>query len=97
MRAEENPDLPQNSTIGEKTSDIVGNAKYIPNKYFNIDYNFSLDSSLDTSNYDSIKANLSLNNFVTTFEFLQEQNIICLLYTSPSPRDKRQSRMPSSA
>ena len=22
---------------------------------------------------------------------------ICLLYTSPSPRDKRQSRMPSSA
>ena len=25
------------------------------------------------------------------------QNKICLLYTSPSPRDKRQSRMPSSA
>ena len=24
-------------------------------------------------------------------------NIACLLYTSPSPRDKRQSRMPSSA
>ena len=23
--------------------------------------------------------------------------MICLLYTSPSPRDKRQSRMPSSA
>ena len=26
-----------------------------------------------------------------------EQSTICLLYTSPSPRDKRQSRMPSSA
>ena len=25
------------------------------------------------------------------------RHIICLLYTSPSPRDKRQSRMPSSA
>ena len=25
------------------------------------------------------------------------QNMVCLLYTSPSPRDKRQSRMPSSA
>ena len=25
------------------------------------------------------------------------QNDSCLLYTSPSPRDKRQSRMPSSA
>ena len=26
-----------------------------------------------------------------------EQAVTCLLYTSPSPRDKRQSRMPSSA
>ena len=26
-----------------------------------------------------------------------ERNWSCLLYTSPSPRDKRQSRMPSSA
>ena len=26
-----------------------------------------------------------------------DQYNICLLYTSPSPRDKRQSRMPSSA
>ena len=25
------------------------------------------------------------------------ENMYCLLYTSPSPRDKRQSRMPSSA
>ena len=34
------------------------------------------------------------------YEFLwrvDPRNLICLLYTSPSPRDKRQSRMPSSA
>ena len=30
-------------------------------------------------------------------ESLHLQEDICLLYTSPSPRDKRQSRMPSSA
>ena len=29
--------------------------------------------------------------------FLSVHSPICLLYTSPSPRDKRQSRMPSSA
>ena len=29
--------------------------------------------------------------------FLHELGHACLLYTSPSPRDKRQSRMPSSA
>ena len=28
---------------------------------------------------------------------LNDNNIICLLYTSPSPRDQRGSRMPSSA
>ena len=28
---------------------------------------------------------------------LSDDEKICLLYTSPSPRDKRQSRMPSSA
>ena len=29
--------------------------------------------------------------------FLDKEGKTCLLYTSPSPRDKRQSRMPSSA
>ena len=28
---------------------------------------------------------------------INRQSMTCLLYTSPSPRDKRQSRMPSSA
>ena len=32
-----------------------------------------------------------------TASIILAQNDICLLYTSPSPRDKRQSRMPSSA
>ena len=31
------------------------------------------------------------------FPGLHDHHIHCLLYTSPSPRDKRQSRMPSSA
>ena len=30
-------------------------------------------------------------------ELEEELGLTCLLYTSPSPRDKRQSRMPSSA
>ena len=37
--------------------------------------------------------------FVNEFEKAEDlvQDTFCLLYTSPSPRDKRQSRMPSSA
>ena len=33
----------------------------------------------------------------TLTEHFKEHHKDCLLYTSPSPRDKRQSRMPSSA
>ena len=40
---------------------------------------------------------LKKSNTVTTINKLAKQVIYCLLYTSPSPRDKRQSRMPSSA
>ena len=35
-------------------------------------------------------------NYVT-FPGMTEQDKICLLYTSPSPRDRQKSRMPSSA
>ena len=35
------------------------------------------------------------NAHIDHYKIQQESN--CLLYTSPSPRDKRQSRMPSSA
>ena len=34
---------------------------------------------------------------IATKEEIAGWDIDCLLYTSPSPRDKRQSRMPSSA
>ena len=30
-------------------------------------------------------------------KFIEDQNLTCLLYTSPSPRDLSTSRMPSSA
>ena len=37
----------------------------------------------------------SYSNFACRIE--PDNGYVCLLYTSPSPRDKRQSRMPSSA
>ena len=42
---------------------------------------------------------LGLDKGVTDDNEVQPVSVIvnCLLYTSPSPRDKRQSRMPSSA
>ena len=40
---------------------------------------------------------VSLDDFAPAEAMNEEFDSACLLYTSPSPRDKRQSRMPSSA
>ena len=49
----------------------------------------------------SIKKNKKLDKSIETssdgFDLVQEKIISCLLYTSPSPRDRTRSRMPSSA
>ena len=66
--------LPTKSKLGNKSSDIVGELKINPNKYINFDYNFSLDNNLDRSNYNLAKSTITINNFVTSFEFLEENN-----------------------
>ena len=38
-----------------------------------------------------------IHNSETDINDLQAQSVVCLLYTSPSPRDLSTSRMPSSA
>ena len=45
------------------------------------------------------KKGYKLNDLIgrTGIEFVYEDHISCLLYTSPSPRDRTRSRMPSSA
>jgi LPS-assembly protein len=60
----------------ETHSDIVGNIKISPNNFLNFDYDFSLDNNLNTTNYNSINTSLTVNNFVTTFEFMEENNLI---------------------
>ena len=68
--------LPQTSKMQNKSSDIVGNLNFKPNDKFKLDYDFSFDNSLDTVNYTKVEAQLSINNFVTSFDFLEENNDI---------------------
>ena len=44
---------------------------------------------------DAIGSSLGLWHFLNSQD--KTVNVICLLYTSPSPRDRQKSRMPSSA
>ena len=36
-------------------------------------------------------------NHKKVYRLYKEESLVCLLYTSPSPRDRQKSRMPSSA
>ena len=55
----------------------------------------SLDFSTETGEISA--SNIKTQANLTVEGIYRYLDIICLLYTSPSPRDKRQSRMPSSA
>ncbi len=74
FRNKEDPDIPLNSTLGRKNSDLFSNLFYKPNDIFNLDYNFTIDNNLDTINYHHVKTGISINNFVTDFEFLERSD-----------------------
>ena len=74
LRDKSEDKLPLSSTINNKSSDIIGSFNFKPNKNINLDYNFSLDNDLRSTNYNFIKADITINKFVTTFEFLQEDD-----------------------
>ena len=57
-----------------------------------VDYNVKVRPLSDNSNVDLNNVKMAVNPFC---EIALEE--ACLLYTSPSPRDVEESRMPSSA
>ena len=65
------------------------------NGYGSILYQCSCGQEHDLNGKD-IKRVASAKSFKVLLK-CQNEYYTCLLYTSPSPRDKRQSRMPSSA
>ena len=66
--------LPTKSTINNKSSDLIGSLLFEPTNNFKLDYNFSIDNDFSSSNYNLLKTNFTVNKFVTTFEYLQEDD-----------------------
>jgi len=76
LRLNENPDLPKLHGFSEKRSNFVGDLNLIPSKFFDINYKFSIDNDLNKSNYNLITTNININNLVTSFEYLEEDNYL---------------------
>jgi len=76
LRLEENDDLPEINQIGEKTSNIFSEIIYRPNQYITTRYNTSVKNNLADVNYENLIGELKLNNFVTTFDYFNENNSV---------------------
>ena len=74
FKLEDDQNLPVNSSLGNKTSDIMGELNYNPNDFFSLNYKFTQDQNLKDTNYQMLKNEFKINNFVTTFEYLNENN-----------------------
>ena len=72
LRDKEEKFIPNKSTIHKKNSNLFGS---ITNKFSNnldLGYNFSLDNDYSTFEYNDLNATLSINNFITKFNFIKE-------------------------
>jgi len=73
-RANDDINLPTKTSMNNKVSNLFGDVKLNANQYLDFEYNFALDDNFKTLNYNLIKSTFSINNFVTSFEFLEENN-----------------------
>ena len=61
--------IPSNSTLGQKTSNLFGGAKYSLSENFDINYNFSIDNDFNTFEENSLGLNFEYNKFSSNFTF----------------------------
>jgi len=72
----ENMDIPSSTSLDQRFSDIVGEAKYVINKKMNLNYNFSIDQNYKQFNYNEISTDVTFEKAKFNLTFLQEQNHI---------------------
>ena len=76
LRFKEEKDIPVNSTINKKNSNIFGQVNFKPNEIISLKYDFSLTNDINRFEYNSIGAKFNYKNFSTEFNYLEESGII---------------------
>jgi len=72
IRLKEEKNISQSSSLGNKTSDIFTSTSYNPNDTLNLRYDLSLDQNLDDKKYQLLEASFNINQFVSSFEYLNQ-------------------------
>ena len=72
----ENMDVPASTSLDQRFSDIVGEAKYNINNKIKLNYDFSLDQGYGEFNYNEIGADFMHDKAKFNLSYLQEKNHI---------------------
>ncbi len=76
LRLNQEKNIPNNSTLDKKKSNIFGQFDFKPIKNLSFGYNFSLTENLNTFEYNSLITKIEFNNFTTQFDYLEETGVI---------------------
>ena len=66
----------ETSTLDKKNSNYFGKIYNNLNDNFNLNYEFSIDNNLNEIQYTALGATITKNNFVTTFNYIEESGLI---------------------
>jgi len=76
FRLDEEKNIPTNSTLNKKNSNIFGQFNFKPVKNVSLGYNFSLTNDLNTFEYNSLITTMKFGNFVTQLNYLEERGVV---------------------
>ena len=76
LRTKPNQSIPTNSTLDKKHSNYFGKLTNNFNDNLNFNYEFSVNNNLSQIQYNSFSTTFGKNNFVTTFNYIEENGLI---------------------
>ena len=76
FRLNEEKNIPTNSTLNKKKSNIFGQFNFRPIENISLGYDFSLTDDLNTFEYNSLITKMEFGNFITQFDYLEEKGIV---------------------
>ena len=72
LRDTKEDSIPKSSTANRKNSNLFGTINSTYSDLLTLNYDFSVDNDLKSFEYNSVGAKISVNNFVTEFNFLEK-------------------------
>ena len=75
-RDTEKDTIPKKTTLNKKKSYLFGQLNFQDSNFLDLKYNLAVDNKLQEINYHNVELELSVNNFVTNFSFIEEGDVM---------------------